>query len=69
MNITLVPTDELIAELFRRHDASVVLVWRDRTDEKSEYLFRWHGGSIPCLGLAIAATAEIEAALLLEQQG
>lgn len=72
-DLALVSTDELLDELVRRHDAMIFAAYQDRTDELSMYSRRWHGGNIPCLGLARFVSLRIEDACnemdILEEDG
>lgn len=52
-------TEELIGELFRRHDACIVSVSRDLNDREEERVLHYHGGLVRCVGLANLLTARL----------
>ena len=58
-SLHLVSVDDLLAELHRRHDASVFIGWRDRGEHICDHILDWAGGAIPCLGLVASANDDL----------
>lgn len=50
-DLDLVPTEQLIQELFRRFDAVVLLFEQLLNDREDRYYFRWHGSLAQTAGL------------------
>ena len=61
MDLELVATDELIAELFRRHPAVVLAVEKDSMDEDgcTELFERYKGCTSQCLGMVVRLRRKI----------
>jgi hypothetical protein len=50
-DLTLVSTDDLIDEIFRRNDAVLVARTTKRTNEQSRYAFSYCGSVLAAIGL------------------
>lgn len=50
-DLSLVSTDDLIDEIFRRNDAVIVARTAQRTNEKSRYCFSYSGSVMAAIGL------------------
>ncbi len=55
--------NELVAELRKRHDALVVIGWKDRTKTLDETRFDWSGGKALVLGLLRFAEMEMQSVI------
>ena len=50
-DLSLVPIDELLAELYKRHDACVFLSMRKISKEEDDILCNYSGGRMTAIGL------------------
>lgn len=62
IDLSLVDTSDMLNELEKRNEAMIFAAYQNRTKEDSWYYRRWHGGNIPCLGLARFIQKRIEEA-------
>jgi len=59
-SLELASTEDLVDELFRRHDYGVVCAGRPSKDgSENEWLLRWSGPVHACMGAAMHMTASL----------
>lgn len=64
-DLSLVPVDQLIEEIVRRFDTSVILLNRIMRDDQGEYIHRTKGDPFSIAGLILSA--HVESARTLKQ--
>ena len=63
-SLELVSTDDLVDEIFRRHDYGVVCAGRPAKDGfRNEWLLRWSGPVHACIGVATHMAASLTKAM------
>lgn len=63
-DLGLVSTTDLIHEIQRRHDASLICLWTARSDTATDFCYHRVGPLHATLGLAYGAAREIESDLM-----
>jgi hypothetical protein len=67
-DLSLVPTDDLWAEVERRYDAAVLIVQQDRGGHDFRS-FRFSGGLATCIGLLELMSGDLRATGMREKAG
>ncbi len=63
VDLSIVSTDDLLDEVFKRSDSAIFAAYQNRTKDEQWYQRRWTGGNIPCAGLVKFIGRRIGAAM------